>query len=127
MTLWILEFNLPLSQHRPFPQDPMPRHGHCGCGQWGPWWVACSYQGLRSICGGQPLPDQSHKSPKGIWYSSLPPCPPLLQTLLYVSCGGGAVILLYLRVSFLVFALIYCICLCVSVSLKILLGPEKCS
>lgn len=55
------------------------------------------------------------------------PRPPLLQTLLNVPCGGGAVILMYLRVSFLVFALIYCICLCVSVSLKILLGPEKCS
>ena len=38
----------------------------------------------------------------------------LLQPLLYVPCRGGAVILLYLRLSFLVFALIYCICLCVS-------------
>lgn len=76
MTLWILEFNLPLNQHRPIPQDPMPRPGHWGCGQGRPWWVACSYQGLRSFYGGQPLLDQSHESPKGIGYSSLPPCLP---------------------------------------------------
>ena len=106
MTLWILELNLPLSQHRPFPQDAMPRCGLWGCGQGGPWWAACPYQGLRSICGVQPLPDQSHKGPRGICNSTLLPCPPLLQTLLCLPCGGGAVFLLYLRVCFLVFALI---------------------
>lgn len=72
----------------------------------GPWWAACPYQGLRSICGVQPLPDQSHKGPRGICNSTLLPCPPLFQTLLCLPCGGGVVFLLYLRVCFLVFALI---------------------
>lgn len=36
MTLWILELNLPLSQHRPSPQDAMPRCGLWGCGQGDP-------------------------------------------------------------------------------------------
>ena len=67
----------------------------------------------------RPAPSRPEpRKSQGHWVFIPSPLPPLLQMRLCEPCGGGAVSLLYLSVSFLVSALIYCICLCVSCCLS---------
>lgn len=85
--------------------ETLSRRPHAQSRVWtGPWWEACSYPGLRSICGGWPFQTRATKAPGASAIQPFfSPQPPPLNSFLSVLWGQGC--FPCICVCFLVFAL----------------------